>query len=62
MHTSSFLYYLANETRHVPASVLRAVKEEARSRLMARYAANRADGELTFTDLWERCEKYAQPS
>lgn len=54
MHFSRFATYL-NSTK-LPESVRREVRAEAVRRVTERMQAGRADSELTFTDLFERCE------
>jgi hypothetical protein len=57
MHLSALLTYLAQNGKHLRPATLRAVKSEARDRLTARLQADRADSELIFTDLFNRCER-----
>lgn len=54
MHFSQFAAYLNATT--LPASLRREVRAEAVRRVTERLQAGRADSELTFTDLFERCE------
>lgn len=56
MHQSAFINYLNTEARGIPAAVVLQVKREARARIVERLQAGRADCELTFTDLFDRCE------
>jgi len=54
MHFSQFAAYL-NHTK-LPSALRREVREEAIRRYTERLQAGRADNELTFTDLFHRCE------
>lgn len=54
MHFSQFAAYLNKTT--LPKSVRDEVRREALRRFAERLSAGRADGELTFNDLFDRCE------
>jgi hypothetical protein len=61
MHLSTFARYLNENAQHLRPATLRAIKSEARDRVTARLRAARADCELTFDDLFERCEREISP-
>ncbi len=54
MYFSQFAAYL-NSTK-LPAGLREEVRVEAVRRVTERMQAGRANGELTFTDLFEKCE------
>jgi hypothetical protein len=54
MHFSQFAAYLNSTT--LPTTLRREVRAEAIRRVTERMQSGRADGELTFTDLFQRCE------
>lgn len=61
LHWSEITRYLVANRARVPSTVWQAARAEAIARYSARLQSGRADTELNFIDLFERCEAALTP-
>lgn len=61
MSFSTFTSHFAANASNIPAAVRAEIRREAKTRVMDRFAAGRADSALDFSDLIRRIEAAVAP-